>query len=165
MNLWSVEHVLNISWPFLSSHLSKANPPKSDNNHFGKMHLWPVEHSSHHKRGPVLSPPSPPLATGLCSTTYFKLRSQTKPWLGLRWGSTLLASGGLEVGPRRFMKGQDPIRAIFLLSLIGVANQEAKFSRELQHNSMFECCSAKYESYETDCFATSYKSALRVWLF
>ena len=26
-------------------------------------------------------------------------------------------------------------------------------------------CSAKYESYQTDCFATSYKSALRIWLF
>ena len=33
------------------------------------------------------------------------------------------------------------------------------------HNSMFECCSAKYESYQTDCFDASYKSALRVWLF
>ena len=30
---------------------------------------------------------------------------------------------------------------------------------------MFECCSAKYESYQTDCFATSYKSTLRICLF
>ena len=34
-----------------------------------------------------------------------------------------------------------------------------------KHNSMFECCSAKYESYQRDWFATSYKSTLRVWLF
>ena len=27
------------------------------------------------------------------------------------------------------------------------------------------CYSAKYESYQTDCFATSYKSALQIWLF
>ena len=27
-------------------------------------------------------------------------------------------------------------------------------SRDLSHNSMFECCSAKYESYQTDCFDT-----------
>ena len=33
------------------------------------------------------------------------------------------------------------------------------------HNSEFEYCSAKYESYQTDCFATSYKSALQIWLF
>ena len=33
------------------------------------------------------------------------------------------------------------------------------------HNSMSEFCSANYESYQTDCFDTSYKSALRVWLF
>ena len=33
------------------------------------------------------------------------------------------------------------------------------------HNSMFECCSAKYESYQRDCFDTSYKSTLQVWLF
>ena len=30
------------------------------------------------------------------------------------------------------------------------------------HNSMFECCSAKYESYQ---IATSNKSALGIWLF
>ena len=36
MNLWSVEHFLNVSWPFLSSLLAgcnskaTANPPKSD---------------------------------------------------------------------------------------------------------------------------------------
>ena len=33
------------------------------------------------------------------------------------------------------------------------------------HNFMFERCSAKYESYQTDCFDTSYKSTPRVWLF
>ena len=33
------------------------------------------------------------------------------------------------------------------------------------HNFMFECCSAKYERYQTDCFVTSYKSVLPVWLF
>ena len=33
------------------------------------------------------------------------------------------------------------------------------------HNSMFECCSIRYESYQTDCFDTSYKSTVQVWLF
>ena len=33
------------------------------------------------------------------------------------------------------------------------------------HNSMFECCSIRYESYQTDCFDTTYKSTLRLWLF
>ena len=33
------------------------------------------------------------------------------------------------------------------------------------HNSKFECCSARYESCQTDFFATSYKSALQIWLF
>ena len=37
--------------------------------------------------------------------------------------------------------------------------------RLLFHNSMFECCSVKYESYQKDCFDTSYKSAWQVWLF
>ena len=31
--------------------------------------------------------------------------------------------------------------------------------------SKFQCYSAKYESYQTHCFATSYKSALWIWLF
>ena len=38
-------------------------------------------------------------------------------------------------------------------------------SYKWEHNSMFECCSAKCESYQTDCFATSYKSLLQIWLF
>ena len=33
------------------------------------------------------------------------------------------------------------------------------------HVYSFECCSAKYESYQADCFATSYESALQIWLF
>ena len=41
----------------------------------------------------------------------------------------------------------------------------AFFAIPHQHNSMLEYCSAKYESYQTDCFDTSYKSTLRVWLF
>ena len=35
----------------------------------------------------------------------------------------------------------------------------------LSFSSEFECCSAKYESYQMDCFDTSYKSALQIWLF
>ena len=42
---------------------------------------------------------------------------------------------------------------------------EKSYKMQKRHNSMFECCSAKYESYQTDCFDTSYKSTLRVWLF
>ena len=34
-----------------------------------------------------------------------------------------------------------------------------------EQKSKFLCYSAMYESYQTDCFATSYKSTLRIWLF
>ena len=46
-----------------------------------------------------------------------------------------------------------------------VMSKWAFFSNFYGHNSEFECCSANYESYQTDCFATSYKSTLQIWLF
>ena len=54
-----------------------------------------------------------------------------------------------------------------LESLISSSTGRIAFGKYLifDHNSMFECCSAKYESYQTDCFDTSYKSTLQVWLF
>ena len=42
-----------------------------------------------------------------------------------------------------------------------IAWQEVK----VRNNSEFECFSAKYESYQMDCFATSHKSSLQIWLF